>query len=90
MQLDVWLQLHPQYGSRAGVWRILRLFKDCKMPLTAFAVGRALELNPAVAHALERDGHEIGSHGWRWVDRGAWSAEEEKENVRKAISGQFP
>jgi peptidoglycan/xylan/chitin deacetylase (PgdA/CDA1 family) len=51
-------------------------------------VGRALELNPAVAQALERDGHEIGSHGWRWVDRSTWDEEEEMENVRKAINGK--
>ena len=76
-----------QYGSRAGVWRILRLFKETGVRCTSFAVGRALELNPAVAAALEAGGHEIGSHGWRWVDRSVWSVEEEVENARKAIRG---
>ncbi|KAL1658849.1 carbohydrate esterase family 4 protein [Schizophyllum commune] len=82
---DVNIESLYEYGSRAGVWRILRLFKETGVRCTSFAVGRALELNPAVAAALEAGGHEIGSHGWRWVDRSAWSVEEEVENARKAI-----
>lgn len=77
----------PQYGSRAGVWRILRLLEQYNIPCTSFAVGRALEMNPEVAIALEEGGHEIGSHGWRWVDRSGWSAEEEAENAKKALRG---
>jgi len=74
-----------EYGSRAGVWRILRLLKQYSIPCTSFAVGQALEMNPEIAVALEEEGHEIGSHGWRWVDRSAWEAEEEAGNVRKAL-----
>ncbi|KIK53041.1 carbohydrate esterase family 4 protein [Collybiopsis luxurians FD-317 M1] len=74
-----------EYGSRVGVWRILRLLKEYQIPSTCYAVGRALEMNPEVAIALEEEGHEIGSHGWRWVDRSGWTEEEEAENARKTL-----
>ncbi|KAK7453521.1 hypothetical protein VKT23_011801 [Stygiomarasmius scandens] len=74
-----------EYGSRAGVWRILRLFEEYDVRCTSYAIGQALELNPEVAVALEEAGHEVGSHGWRWVDRSHWTTEEEKENARKTI-----
>ena len=56
-----------EYGSRAGVWRILRLFRERRLPLTVFGVGMALARNPAVVDAFLADGHEIASHGWRWI-----------------------
>ena len=56
------------YGARAGVWRILRLFAERGLPLTIYAVGRALELNPTAARAFAEAGHEVASHGWRWID----------------------
>ncbi|TFK33269.1 carbohydrate esterase family 4 protein [Crucibulum laeve] len=93
---DVNMESLYEYGSRAGVWRILRLFDEYDVKCTAYAVGRALELNPEVGKSLSEAGHEVGSHGWRWVDRSKWTVEEEKENARKAIhairesSGQAP
>jgi peptidoglycan/xylan/chitin deacetylase (PgdA/CDA1 family) len=77
-----------EYGSRAGVWRILRLLKEYDIRCTSWAVGQALEYNPDVARAMVRDGHEVASHGWRWVDRSVWSEEEEHENVLKTIKGE--
>ena len=62
-------QRHPsmesiyEYGSRVGVWRLLKLFKQKQLPLTVFAVGMALERNPAVADMALEHGHEICSHG---------------------------
>ncbi|WP_149537844.1 allantoinase PuuE [Siccirubricoccus phaeus] len=56
------------YGARAGVWRVLRLFAERNLPLTIYAVGRALELNPDVGAAFAAAGHEVASHGWRWID----------------------
>jgi allantoinase len=56
-----------EYGSRAGVWRLLRLFAERELPLTVFGVGRALERNPAVAQAFADAGHEIACHGLRWL-----------------------
>jgi allantoinase len=56
-----------EYGSRVGVWRILREFKSRQLPLTVFGVGIALMRHPEVAQAFIEDGHEIASHGWRWI-----------------------
>ena len=56
-----------EYGSRAGVWRLLRLFASRGMPLTVFGVARALERNPLVAQAFAAAGHEIAGHGLRWL-----------------------
>ena len=87
-QRDVNIESLYEYGSRAGVWRLLRLFAEFGVRITSYAVGRALELNPAVATALEEAGHEVASHGWRWVDRSGWAEDEECANVRKAIGGE--
>jgi peptidoglycan/xylan/chitin deacetylase (PgdA/CDA1 family) len=77
-----------QYGSRAGVWRILRLLKSYSIKCTSYMIGMALEQNPEVGKWLEREGCEIACHGWRWVDRSGWSEEEEVENIRKAVKGE--
>jgi len=74
-----------EYGSRAGVWRVLRLAREYDIPLTIFAVGMALERHPEVARALARDGHEIASHGWRWIDYHAIPEAQEREDMRRAI-----
>src|SRR5258705_2715241 len=55
-----------EYGSRARVWRLLRLFRERKMPLTIFAVAIALPRNREAAAAFVEDRHEIASHGRRW------------------------
>ncbi|RSH83778.1 hypothetical protein EHS25_005393 [Saitozyma podzolica] len=75
-----------EYGSRAGVWRILRLFKEYGVTCTSYMVGQALLMNPEVGRVMVQEGHEVASHGWRWVDRSGWSEEEEVENVRQAIT----
>ena len=57
-----------EYGSRAGFWRLMRLFEERRLPVTMFAVGMALERNPDAARAMVELGHEIASHGWRWIN----------------------
>ena len=54
-----------EYGARAGVWRLLELFRKHQIPVTLFAVALALDRNRAVAEAALKDGHEICSHGYR-------------------------
>jgi putative urate catabolism protein len=56
-----------EYGSRVGVWRLLREFERRALPLTVFGVGMALERCPEVAAAFVELGHEIACHGWRWI-----------------------
>jgi len=57
-----------EYGSRAGVWRLLDLFEKRGLPLTVFGVGMALLRHPEVVRAFVHGGHEVASHGWRWID----------------------
>jgi len=71
-----------EYGSRAGVWRVLDLFKARNLPLTAFAVGKALELNPGIGHALNAAGHEVAGHGYRWLDYHNIPEDEERLHIR--------
>ncbi len=56
-----------EYGSRAGLWRVLRLFEERGLPLTVFAVAMALRRHPEAASALRELGHEIACHGLRWI-----------------------
>ena len=75
-----------EYGSRAGVWRLLSLFEEYDVPVTIFAVGQALELNPALGSALAVAGHEIASHHYRWIDYSNVPEETEREHIRRASS----
>ncbi len=74
-----------EYGSRAGVWRLLRLFRERGMPLTVFGVGMALARNPAVVDAFMQDGHEIAAHGWRWISYQQVGEDVEREHLAKAV-----
>lgn len=74
-----------EYGSRAGVWRLLRLFKKFDIPLTIFAVAMALERNEDVAHAFLAANHEICSHGYRWINYQYVPEDVEREHMQKAI-----
>lgn len=75
-----------EYGTRAGFWRVLDLFGTRGLPLTVFAVGQALELTPAIGHALGQAGHEVAGHGYRWIDYRAVPMEEEREHIRKTVA----
>lgn len=75
-----------EYGSRAGVWRILRLFERHQVPLTIFAVAMAIERHPEVARAFVDLGHEICSHGNRWIDYQHMSLEDERAHLREAVA----
>lgn len=74
-----------EYGSRAGVWRLLRLFKKHDIPLTIFAVAMAVERHPDVAQAMAQAGHEICSHGYRWIDYQYTDESEERDHLVRAI-----
>ena len=74
-----------EYGSRAGVWRLLRMFDEYGMPLTIFAVGMAVERHPAVIKEMVKSGHEICSHGYRWIDYQYVEEDVEVEHMGLAI-----
>ncbi len=75
-----------EYGSRAGFWRLYRLFTDRQIPVTVYGIAMALARNPdAVAAMLEAE-WEIASHGYRWIDYKDFSEAEEREHLDKAIA----
>lgn len=74
-----------EYGSRAGVWRILDLFKSRGVPLTVFAVAMAAERHPAVIERCLADGHEIASHGYRWINYHGVPLETERAYMAQAM-----
>ncbi|WP_038218323.1 allantoinase PuuE [Xenophilus azovorans] len=71
-----------EYGSRAGVWRILREFEQRGLPLTVFGVGMALQRYPELAVAFRELGHEIACHGWRWIHYQNVDEAVEREHMR--------
>ena len=75
-----------EYGSRAGVWRLLELFRREGIPLTVFAVAMAAERHPEVIRTMVADGHEICSHGYRWIDYQYLEEAEEKAHLDRAIA----
>ena len=86
-----------EYGSRVGVWRILREFERRGLPLTVFGVSMALERHPELTAAFNELGHEIACHGWRWIHHQTMPEEVEREHIRvgteiirRMTGGQWP
>jgi len=76
-----------EYGSRSGVWRVLRAFKKFDVKVSVLGVVRALEQNPSAVAAFLADGHEIVSHGWRWIDYCEVPEAVERAHVALAVAG---
>ena len=76
-----------EYGSRSRCRRLLRIFARFGIPLSILAVVRALERNPEVARAMIAAGHEIVSHGYRWIDYHGVPEAVEREHIAKAVAG---
>jgi allantoinase len=74
-----------EYGSRVGFWRLMRLFSERGITISVFAVAMALERHPAAAAAIVAAGHEVVSHGYRWIDYQFVDEAEEREHVRLAV-----
>jgi len=74
-----------EYGTRAGVWRLLRLFEEHSMPLTAFAVARAVEACPGLVGALLEGGHEVAAHGLRWISYQDVDIDTERAHLAEAV-----
>jgi peptidoglycan/xylan/chitin deacetylase (PgdA/CDA1 family) len=84
---DLGVESTYEYGSRAGVWRLLRLLEEYGVRSTFFAAAVALELNPAVGEAIRAGGHEPCAHGWRWDE--PWlvkSKDREREEIAAAVA----
>lgn len=74
-----------EYGSRVGVWRILRMFDERALPFTAFACAVALERNDELAEAIRQTGTDICCHGYRWEKHWLLEREEERQHIRLAV-----
>ena len=74
-----------EYGSRAGLWRVLRLFEERGLPLTVFGVAMALRRNPEAVAAFRELGHEIACHGLRWISYQNVDEATERAHMREAV-----
>ncbi|WP_028476870.1 allantoinase PuuE [Nocardia sp. CNY236] len=74
-----------EYGSRAGLWRVLRAFATRDIPLTIFAVARALERNPAAVHELKRMNCEVACHSLRWISYQTVDPRVERQHIDEAV-----
>ena len=74
-----------EYGSRAGLWRILREFERRKLPMTIFGVAMALQRHPEATAAFGELGHEIACHGLRWISYQMVDEATERAHMAEAI-----
>lgn len=74
-----------EYGSRAGFWRLWRIFKERGLPVTVFGVATALDKNPDVVAAMLEEEWEIASHGLKWIEYKDFERADEKKHVVEAI-----
>jgi putative urate catabolism protein len=74
-----------EYGSRAGLWRVLRIFEERKLPLTVFGVSMALKRNPEAVAAFRELGHEIACHGLRWISYQNVDEATERAHMKEAV-----
>jgi len=75
-----------EYGSRAGFWRLHRLFTQRQMPVTVFGVATALEKNPEAVEAMKDAGWEIATHGLKWIDHKDVSYDDERADLERAVA----
>ena len=74
-----------EYGSRVGVWRLLKLFEDFDIPVTIFAVAMAVARNPKLAEYLAKNDYDICSHGYRWINYQTIDESIERDHLYKSI-----
>jgi allantoinase len=74
-----------EYGSRAGLWRVLRMFEERKLPLTVFGVAMALKRNPEAVAAFRELGHEIACHGLKWISYQNIDEATERAHMAEAV-----
>ncbi len=75
-----------EYGSRAGFWRLLRLFSAHNMPVTIFGCALALERNPDATEAIKEAGYDVCCHGWRWFKHYELDEATEREHIQRAVA----
>jgi peptidoglycan/xylan/chitin deacetylase (PgdA/CDA1 family) len=76
-----------EYGPRVGFWRLMRIFKKFDVRISVLAVVRGLQRAPELARAFVEEGHEIVSHGWRWIDYTKMDEGQERKHIALATEG---
>ncbi len=74
-----------EYGSRAGFWRLWRLFTELDMQCTVYGVTLAMARNPEAVAAMKEAGWEIASHGYRWLEYKDFPVAKEREHILEAV-----
>ena len=83
---DLTIESIFEYETRVAIWRILRVFDKHSIKTTFFATAKTLETNPEAAREIVERGHEICSHGYRWIEHFTLTLEEEREVIRNAVA----
>ncbi|HVV58607.1 MAG TPA: polysaccharide deacetylase family protein [Gaiellaceae bacterium] len=84
-QRDLAVETMYEYGSRAGIWRLFRVFGAAGIPVTVFGAAVALERNPDVARKIVERGDEVVGHGYRWSNHFEMTRDDEREAIRLAV-----
>lgn len=74
-----------EYGSRAGFWRLWRLFQKYERPVTCYGVTTAMARNPDAVEAMREADWEIASHALKWIEYKDFSIEDERWHLQQAI-----
>jgi allantoinase len=74
-----------EYGSRVGIWRLLRLFAERNIKVSTLCVGQSVEQYPEMAKTFVAEGHEVMSHGWRWIDYNTVPEDVERDHIKHAV-----
>lgn len=74
-----------EYGSRAGFWRLWRLFQARNVPITVYAVAHALMRSREAVAAMKEAGWEIATHGLKWIEYKDFSEDEERTHIHEAV-----
>jgi putative urate catabolism protein len=82
---DLAIESVYEYGSRAGFWRIHRIFQERSVPMTVYGCALALERNPPAAKAIAQAGYDVCCHGYRWIEHFKLTRAEERKHIQLAI-----
>jgi putative urate catabolism protein len=82
---NISVETQYEYGSRAGWWRLYRMFTERGIPVTIFGISKALEKSPEAVAAMKEAGFEIISHGLRWIHYGEMPEESERQHIAESI-----
>src|SRR3954454_11328121 len=85
-QRDLAVESYYEYGSRAGIWRLFRIFDAAGIPVSCFGSAVALEPNPDVGRKIAVRGDETVGHGYRWSNHFEMTRDDEREAIRRAVA----